>query len=117
MNGSENIDKQIKDLGDWRGEMYSRLRKLINEADPELKESFKWGTAVWDSNGLVCAVGAFKNHVKINFFKGKELSDPDKIFNTVTEAKSMRSIDFFEGDEIKEAELKKLIGSAVSLNK
>ncbi len=116
MNPSENINKQISDLTDWRGEMYSRLRKIINQSDTELKEEFKWGTAVWSKNGLVCAIGVFKNHVKINFFKGKELADPNKLFNTTTDAKAMRSIDFHENYSINEPALKELIRSAVDLN-
>ena len=70
MNPSELIDQQIADLPGWRGQMLARLRQLINATDPNLTEGWKWGTAVWDYNGLVCAISAFKDHVKINFFKG-----------------------------------------------
>lgn len=116
MEASKLIDKQIADLPDWRGKMVARLRKLIHEADPSITEEWKWGTAVWSRDGLVCAVGAFKEHVKLNFFKGASLQDPNGLFNAGLDAKTMRSIDFREGDAIKEAQLKKLIREAVKLN-
>ncbi len=112
MEASKLIDKQIADLPDWRGKMVARLRKLIHEADPGITEEWKWGTAVWSHDGLVCAVGAFKEHVKLNFFKGASLEDPNGLFNAGLDAKTMRSIDFREGDTIKDAQLKKLIRAA-----
>ena len=78
MNPSERIDKQIAELADWRGQMFARLRKLILEAHPDITEEWKWDTAVWSHQGLVCAVGAFKETVKINFFQGAFLEDPHK---------------------------------------
>lgn len=117
MNPSEQIDKQIADLGDWRGEIIAKLRKLILESDPEIKEDWKWDTGVWTYNGNLCAVGAFKDHVKLNFFKGASLSDPQKLFNSGLEAKKTRTIDFHEGDTLNEPALKDLIHSAVEQNK
>ena len=116
MKPSELIDQQIADLPDWRGQMYARLRNLIHEADPDLTEEWKWGTAVWTYNGLVCAVGAFKDHIKINFFKGSSIPDPHGLFNSGLDAKAMRSIDLYEGDTIDEPALKDLIRAAVAHN-
>lgn len=116
MNPTQQIDKQIADLDDWRGETMGKLRKIINEADSEIKEDWKWDTAVWVNNGLVCALGAFKDHVKINFFKGAAIDDPDKLFKSGLEAKTSRSIDLFEGDAIDESALKDLIRRAVLQN-
>jgi hypothetical protein len=116
MDVSSKIDKQIADLPDWRGQLLTRIRKLINESDPNLKEDWKWETAVWTQNGLVCAMSSFKNHVKINFFKGASLSDPKKILNSGLESKSHRSIDLFEDDNIDEPGLKDLVRNAVNLN-
>lgn len=123
MNATKLIDKQIADLGDplrseasWRGKMLTDLRKIINEADPGIKEDWKWGTAVWVNNGLVCALAAFKDHVKINFFKGAAIDDPKGLFNSGLEAKTSRSIDLFEGDTIDESALKDLIRKAVLKN-
>jgi hypothetical protein len=96
-NASQQITKQIEELGDWRGTLCARLRKLINEADPNLTEEVKWGTAVWTSNELVCAVGAFKDHVKLNFFKSASLNDPKGLFNAGLDAKATRAIDFAKG--------------------
>jgi hypothetical protein len=117
MQPSELIDEQIAGLGDWRGEMYARLRALVNAADPSLSEDWKWGTAVWvNQKGSVCAVSAFKEHVKMNFFKGASLPDPHGLFNSGLDAKKMRSIDFFQGDPVDEAALKELIRVAAAHN-
>ena len=116
MNPSELIDKQIEDLADWRGQMMAQFRKLIHEADPDVTEEWKWDTAVWSHNGLVCAVGAFKDHLKINFFKGASLSDPQGLFNAGLEAKATRAIDFHESDKVDTSALKDLIRTAVAHN-
>src|SRR5262245_18612343 len=115
-NASQQITKQIEELGDWRGTVFARLRKLINEADPNLTEEVKWGTAVWTYNGLVCAVGAFKDHVKLNFFKGASLSDAKHLFNAGLDAKATRAIDFANDAGIDEPALKNLVRAAVARN-
>ena len=117
MNPAEMIDKQIADLPDWRGHVFAKLRRLIHEADPNLTEDWKWNTAVWANNGLVCAVGAFRDHLKINFFKGASLSDPHGLFNSGLDAKVARSIHIAEGDRINEPALKELIRAAAAFNK
>ena len=96
--------------------MTSRLRKVIKDADPSLKEEEKWGTAVFTSNGNVVAIGEFKDSVKLNFFKGASLPDPKRLFNGGLEAKASRSIDFKAGDKVDEAALKQLIRAAVAAN-
>lgn len=116
MTPSQRIDDQIAELADWRGEMLARLRKLIHETSPDIAEEWKWGTGVWSHKGMVCSVGVFKDHVKLNFFKGASLADPHGLFNAGLEAKATRAIDFNEGDEIDEAALKDLIRSAVAYN-
>ena len=116
MNASKLIDKQIADLGDWRGKVFARLRKLIGAVDPDIIEDWKWNTAVWNHDGMVCAVGGFKDHVKINFFKGAFLEDPQGLFNAGLEAKATRAIDFHEGDKIDERALKNLLRAAVAYN-
>jgi hypothetical protein len=117
MNPSKLIDNKIRDLTDWRGKVFARLRKIILASDPEITEDWKWNTAVWFHNGLVCAVGAFKDQVKINFFEGASLSDPHGLFNAGLEAKKTRAIDFHEGDKIDERALKALVRAAVAFNK
>ena len=116
MNPSERIDNQIAELADWRGQMLARLRKLILEADPDITEEWKWDTAVWSHQGLVCSAGAFKKTVKLNFFQGAFLEDPHKLFNAGLDAKKTRSIDFREGDAVDESALKDLIRAAVAYN-
>jgi hypothetical protein len=116
MEPSELIDQRIAELSDWRGKLFARLRDIINAASPELSEDWKWETAVWVANGNVVAIGAFKDAVKINFFKGAKLADPGKLFNAGLEAKTSRSIDFHTGDNINESALTELIQAAVALN-
>jgi hypothetical protein len=113
---SQQIDNYIQGLGDWRGAMITRLRKLILEADPNLTEEWKWDTPVWSYKGNVVAAGVFKDHVKLNFFKGASLEDPKSLFNAGLDAKATRAIDITEGEEINEAALKDLVQSAVAQN-
>jgi hypothetical protein len=111
------IDARIKELGDWRGKMLSRLRALIRQADPEVVEEWKWrGTPVWSHNGLICTGETYKNVVKMTFFKGASLEDPSGLFNSSLEGNARRAIDFHEGDMIDEDALKALIRAAVILN-
>jgi hypothetical protein len=116
MTASQHIDNYIKGLRDWRGDMVARLRKLILEADPDLAEEWKWDTPVWSSKGNVVAVGVFKDHVKLNFFKGASLADPNGLFNAGLDAKATRAIDIAEGEEIDETALKDLVRTAVAYN-
>jgi len=116
MNPSELIDKQIEELGDWRGDMFASLRKLIHEADPDITEEWKWSTGVWTHDGMVCSVGAFADHLKINFFQGAALADPEGLFNAGLDAKKTRAIDFYSGDKINQEALNELVRAAVALN-
>ena len=113
---SQLITNRIAELADWRGKMLARLRKLILAASPGIAEEWKWGTAVWSHKGNVVAVGAFKDHLKINFFKGAALKDPHGLFNAGLEAKAMRAIDLHAGDAIDEAALQALVRAAVAHN-
>jgi hypothetical protein len=117
LSPSQYIDKQIKDLPDWRGKVLARLRKLVLETSSEISEDWKWDTAVWVCNGNVVAGGVFKDHVKLNFFKGASLKDPKKLFNAGLEAKASRGVDFQEDSKIDEAALKALVLEAIAFNK
>jgi hypothetical protein len=115
---SQLIDARIKELGDWRGKMLSRLRALIKEADPEVVEEWKWrGVPVWSHDGLICTGETYKTIVKMTFAKGAALKDPSRLFNSSLEGNTRRAIDFHEGDKIDEKALKTLIRAAVILNK
>jgi hypothetical protein len=116
MKPSEQIDKQIADAPGWQGATLSRLRQLIHEADPEVREEWKWSTAVFSHDGMVCALGAFKDHVKVNFFKGAALADPHGLINAGLESKATRAIDIFEGNVLDERGLIDLVKEAVDLN-
>lgn len=113
---SQEIDKFIKELTDWRGKWIKQFRALILKTAPEVAEDWKWGVPVWTYKGNVVASGVFKDHVKLNFFKGASLPDPKKIFNAGLEAKATRAIDIAEGDKVDEAALKDLIRAAVDCN-
>jgi hypothetical protein len=114
---SELIDARIEDLGDWRGEMLSRIRAVVKAADPEVIEEWKWrGTPVWSHNGLICTGETYKNVVKTTFAKGASLKDPSGLFNSSLEGTTRRAIDFHEGDTLDDQALKALIRAAVALN-
>jgi hypothetical protein len=115
---SQLIDARIRELGDWRGEMLSRLRTLVKEADPEVVEEWKWrGVPVWSHDGLICTGETYKNVVKMTFAKGAALKDPSHLFNASLDGNTRRAIDFHEGDKIVEGALKSLVRAAVTLNK
>jgi hypothetical protein len=110
------IDARIQELGGWRGEMLSRLRALIRQADPEVVEEWKWETPVWSHGGLICTGETYKSVVKMTFARGAFLDDPAGLFNSSLEGRVRRAIDFREGDKVNEKALKTLIRAAVALN-
>ena len=119
---SKKITKRIQDLGDWRGETLAWVRRLIHDADPEIQEEWKWekasspGTPVWSHDGGVCTGESYKQVVKLTFFRGASLPDPQKLFNSSLEGTTRRAIDISEGEKLNEAALKELIRSAVAAN-
>ncbi len=114
---SRLIDARIKELGDWRGEMLARIRKLIKEADPDVVEEWKWrGVPVWYHAGMICTGETHKKVVKMTFAKGASLEDPAGLFNASLDGNTRRAIDFHEGDKIDDKALKALIRAAVKLN-
>lgn len=116
-SASDLIDKRITELGDWRGETLSRMRKLIKEADPNVVEEWKWmGTPVWEHDGIICTGESYKAKVKLTFAKGASLEDPVKLFNSSLDGKVRRAIDIHEGDKIDAGAFKALVRAAVALN-
>jgi hypothetical protein len=121
-SASEQIDKRISELGDWRGKTLSKVRGIIREADPDVVEEWKWvkptnpGIPVWSHNGGICTGESYKNVVKLTFFKGASLNDPSGLFNSSLEGKVRRAIDIKDNDKIDEGALKNLIREAVALN-
>ena len=117
MKPSEQIDQLIAGLDDWRGKMLANLRKIIHDADPEIIEEWKWmGTPCWSHDGLICVANAHKDKVKLTFFQGASLLDPNKLFNAGLEGNRWRAIDLYEGDKINERSLKSLVRSAFAHN-
>ena len=120
---SQQIDAMIRKSSDWRGRTLSQLRSLINKADPDIIEEVKWkkpsnpmGVPVWSHDGIICVGDTLKSAVRLTFPKGVQVKDPKKLFNTRLESKTVRAVDFYEGDTIDETELKALILEAVELN-
>lgn len=116
-SASALIDERIKELGDWRGKMLAKVRRIIHQADPEIVEEWKWmGTPVWSHDGLVCTGETYKTVVKMTFAKGAALKDPAGLFNSSLDGNVRRAIDIHEGEAVDAAALKDLIRAAVALN-
>ena len=116
-SASALIGERIKKLGDWRGKMLAKVRKLIHEADPGIVEEWKWmGTPVWSHSGIVCTGETYKSIVKMTFAKGAALKDPSGLFNSSLDGNVRRAFDIHEGEKIDAAALKRLIRAAVALN-
>src|SRR5665811_922102 len=121
-SASELISKRIAELGDWRGETLSRMRKLIKEADPDVVEELKWvkssspGTPVWSHDGIICTGESYKDVVTLTFAKGASLEDPARLFNSSLDGNTRRAIDIHEGEEVDESAFKALVRQAVALN-
>ncbi len=116
-SASELIDAKIAALGDWRGEMLSRLRALIKAADPKIVEEWKWGVPVWSHDGIVCTGETYKSVVKTTFAKGASVPDPAGLFNSSLDGNVRRAIDFREEDKLDTKALKALVRAAAAVNK
>jgi hypothetical protein len=121
-SASERIDEMIAEVGDWRGETLSRMRKLVKDADPDVVEEVKWvkptspGTPTWSHNGIICTGETYKSVVKLTFAKGASLKDPAKLFNSSLGGNTRRAIDIHEGEKVDAGAFKALIRAAVALN-
>ena len=117
MNPSERIDQLIADLADWRGKLLAAIRKAILAADREIAEEWKWmGSPVWSRAGIIAVGNAHKEKVKLTFYHGARLADPDGLFNAGLEGGQWRAIDFFEGDKVNERALRDLVRAAIDYN-
>jgi len=117
-SASAQISRTIADLADWRGETLGRMRRLIQEADPEVVEDVKWGgTPVWSHDGILCTGETYKSVVKLTFAKGAALQDPARLFNSSLEGNTRRAIDIREGEAVDAAAFKALVGEAIALNR
>src|SRR5271170_5414899 len=116
-SASKLISKRIADLGDWRGETLSRMRKLIKEAAPDVVEEWKWmGTPVWSHDGIICTGESYKSVVKLTFAKGASLKDPTHLFNSSLDGNVRRAIDIHEGEQVGATAFKAIVRQAVALN-
>ena len=114
---SELISKRIAELGDWRGETLGSMRQLIQQADPNVVEEWKWmGTPIWSHDGIICTGESYKNVVKLTFSKGASLKDPAHLFNSSLDGNTRRAIDIHEGEEVDQSAFKALFRQAVALN-
>ena len=117
MTASEQIDKRIAELGDWRGETLGRMRKLILDADPDVVEEWKWGGPVWSCDGIICTGESYKSAVKLTFAKGASVKDPKKLFNSSLEGNTRRAIDIKEGERVDGTAFTALIRAAIAVNR
>ena len=116
-SASELISQRIAELGDWRGASLARMRKLIQQADPDVVEEWKWmGTPVWSHSGIICTGESYKDKVKLTFAKGASLKDPARLFNASLDGNMRRAIDIHEGEEVDQLAFKALVRQAVALN-
>jgi len=115
-SASELISERIVELGDWRGETLGRMRKLIQQADPDVVEEWKWMNPVWSHDGIICTGESYKSHVKLTFGRGAFLEDPAGLFNSSLEGNLRRAIDIHEGETVDAAAFKALVRAAVALN-
>ena len=121
-SASQLISQRIAQLGDWRGETLSRMRKLIKQADPDVVEEWKWvklknpGTPVWSHDGIICTGESYKNAVKLTFAKGASLKDPARLFNSSLDGNVRRAIDIHEGEVVDGPAFKALVRQAIALN-
>src|SRR6266576_1261956 len=115
-SAAQLISQRIAQLGDWRGESLSRMRKVIKEADPDVVEEWKWGNPVWSHDGIICTGESYKSVVKLTFAKGASLKDPARLFNSSLDGNVRRAIDIHEGEEVDESAFKALVRQAVALN-
>ena len=116
-SASELTSKRIAELGDWRGETLSRIRKLIQEADPDVVEEWKWDNPVWSHDGIICTGESYRKVVKLTFAKGASLKDPAGLFNSSLDGNVRRAIDIHEGEEVDASAFKALVRRAVALNR
>ncbi len=116
------VDRGAQEPGDWRIGLLARIRQLILEADPEMEEEWKWqkpsspGLPVWSHHGGVCTGETYQQVVKLTFFRGAALSDPEQLFNASLDGKTRRAINLREGQMVNEAAFKQLIRAAVAAN-
>lgn len=122
-SASKQIDGIIKQYGGWKGDIIKHLRGIIKDADPNIIEEIKWkmatrpeGLPVWAHNGIVCFTETWKDNIKLIFFKGAQLADPDKLFNSRLKSSTVRAVELHEGDDINESGIKALVLEAVQLN-
>ena len=116
-SASELITKRIAEIGDWRGETLKRMRKLIQQADTDVVEEWKWmGTPVWSHDGIICTGESYKDKVKLTFAKGASLKDPARLFNASLDGNVRRAIDIREGEEVDASAFKVLVRQAVAIN-
>jgi hypothetical protein len=114
---SANITQRIAELADWRGETLARVRQLIHDADPDIREEWKWrGVPVWSHDGIICTGESYKQVVKLTFARGAAIEDPKNLFNSSLDGNVRRAIDIREGETIDEGAFMRLIRAAVAAN-
>lgn len=121
---SRRVREGMAKLRDWRDPLLERLRGVITNADPDAIEEVKWrkpsnpaGVPVWSDEGMICIGEKLKNAVRLTFPRGAEVDDPRKLFNARLDSKSVRAVDFHEGEPVDEPALRRIVREAVQRNR
>lgn len=114
----------IESQPNWKGKMLSDLRAVILATSEEIKEDVKWkmpskplGSPTWEIDGILCVADYLKNAVRLTFPKGAAIDDSIGLFNSRLDSKTVRAIDFTEGQMVHVASLQALVKQAINLNK
>lgn len=123
-SAGKEIDAIIAGAGGWRAATLARIRRVIVSADAQIVEDIKWrkpskpeGVATWVCEGNVCMADLLKKAVRLTFPQGAQLDDPAGLFNSRLEGAAVRAIDFFEGSDVDDEQLRQLVHRAVEHNR
>lgn len=113
---SQRIDAYISEAAPFAQAILTRIRQLIHESIPDVKEDWKWGPN-FNLNGMVCGLWALKGHTSMNFYKGAAMSDRHGLFTHGLDNEKMRMIQYRDISEINEAQLIDYLREAAQLNR
>jgi hypothetical protein len=112
------VEEYIAALPPAQAELVRVVRELVRQAAPDARESIKWAQPVWEVQGPVCSVKAFRQACNVNFWRGAELAeraDPDRLL--LGQGGKMRHLRLAGLDDVRPAALQRLVQAAVELNR
>ncbi|HEY2573546.1 MAG TPA: YdeI/OmpD-associated family protein [Verrucomicrobiaceae bacterium] len=93
------------------------LRELIFRWEPDLKESIKTNMLTFAGCRSVCALGGYVKGAEVLFFRGAELHDAKKFFNSGLENVSIRDLKLTSLEQLDRATFRALLHEAVKLDR